>query len=189
MHLPRPAQPLQLDFSIDTTVFRETDKLARVIVDLVRGFPRELVCRPSSTFRASRQYWSFAKKLPWPLGRSSTMAPAPGAKGSGVPKDKSANTGGSKVEQSYLGSAVESFNPWAASRSKSPLDKDGEKQTSATTRPKSNSAASRKADDHSLNTLYGQSVRRYPRDCPPLEVMWFHAVDVSVDEDGTIGMS
>ena len=39
---------------------------------------------------------------------------------------------------------------------------------------------SKKADDHSINNIYGQSLRKYPPDCPPLNVMWFHAVDVSL---------
>ncbi|KAL7623349.1 hypothetical protein AAE478_007030 [Parahypoxylon ruwenzoriense] len=75
-----------------------------------------------------------------------------------------------KVEKSYLASAVDSINPWTISRSTTPTPKD--------VPPKTNTTATRKADDHSTNTLYGQSFRKYPPDCPPLNVMWFHAVDV-----------
>ncbi|KAI1778022.1 DDHD domain-containing protein [Hypoxylon cercidicola] len=75
-----------------------------------------------------------------------------------------------KVEKSYLASAVDSINPWTTSRSTTPVPKDAP--------PKTKTAPTRKADDHSTNTLYGQSFKRYPPDCPPLNIMWFHAVDV-----------
>lgn len=78
-----------------------------------------------------------------------------------------------KVEKSYLASAVDSINPWTTNRSTTPVPKDVVPKTNTTT-------ATKKADDHSTNTLYGQSFRRYPSDCPPLNVMWFHAADVSV---------
>lgn len=77
-----------------------------------------------------------------------------------------------KVEKSYLASAVDSINPWTTNRSTTPTPKE--------TVPRTKTVATRKADDHSTNTLYGQSVKKYPSDCPPLNVMWFHAVDVSV---------
>ncbi|KAI0099519.1 DDHD domain-containing protein [Daldinia grandis] len=76
-----------------------------------------------------------------------------------------------KVEKSYLASAVDSINPWTTNRSTTPTPKDVPPKTS---KP----VPTRKAEDHSTNTLYGQSFRRYPLDCPPLNVMWFHAVDV-----------
>lgn len=71
-----------------------------------------------------------------------------------------------KPERSYLTSAVESINPWASSRAATPAPD-----------------ASRlpplpKPADHSTTPLYGQSLRSYPHDCPPLNVQWFHAVDV-----------
>ncbi|KAK3934586.1 phospholipase DDHD2 [Diplogelasinospora grovesii] len=72
-----------------------------------------------------------------------------------------------KAEKSYLSSAVESFNPWGGSRSSTPTPKD----------PQQNTAPSNPGD-HSINPLYGQSLRRYPPDCPPLNVQWFHAVDI-----------
>ena len=33
------------------------------------------------------------------------------------------------------------------------------------------------APDHTTNSYYGRSFRRYPPGCPPLKVQWFHAVD------------
>ncbi|KAI0134104.1 DDHD domain-containing protein [Xylariales sp. AK1849] len=98
------------------------------------------------------------------------MAPETTTGGSGDPKPDT------KPEKSYLASAVESINPWTLSRSSTPAPKEKEKEVPP--RTKSASARSKTADDHSINTLYGQSFKRYPSDCPPLNVKWFHAVDV-----------
>lgn len=84
------------------------------------------------------------------------MSPAPGDK---------------KAEKSYLASAVDSINPWGGSRSATPTPKDP--QASQQTQPPVNPG------DHAINPLYGQSFRRYPPDCPKLNVQWFYAVDVS----------
>ncbi|KAK0709401.1 DDHD domain-containing protein [Lasiosphaeria miniovina] len=73
-------------------------------------------------------------------------------------------TGDKKAEKSYLASAVDSFNPW--SRNSSPTIKD------AAPKPTPNPG------DHTSNPFYGQSFKRYSPDCPPLNVQWFHAVDV-----------
>ncbi|KAI5857315.1 DDHD domain-containing protein [Durotheca rogersii] len=75
-----------------------------------------------------------------------------------------------KVEKSYLATAVDSINPWTFTRSTTPTPKDNPLKPKTT--------ATRNAEDHSTNTLYGQSLRKYPTDCPPFDVMWFHAVDV-----------
>ncbi|KAI1057343.1 hypothetical protein LB506_012980 [Fusarium annulatum] len=77
-----------------------------------------------------------------------------------------------KVERSYLSSAVDSFNPWAASRSTTPTQKTKNEQETSTV------ATSANPDDHSTTHIYGQSLRTYPSGCPPLKVQWFHAVDV-----------
>jgi hypothetical protein len=77
-----------------------------------------------------------------------------------------------KTEKSYLSSAVDSINPWAASRSTTPTQKPKAEQDSLL------AAAPANPDDHSTTHLYGQSFRTYPSGCPPLKVQWFHAVDV-----------
>ncbi|KAI1810220.1 DDHD domain-containing protein [Poronia punctata] len=79
-----------------------------------------------------------------------------------------------KIEKGYLASAVESMNPWISSRSTTPTPKE----TAPPPQPKPNLPAAQKADDHATNTLYGHSFKKYPADCPPLSVLWFHAVDV-----------
>ncbi|KAK8056486.1 DDHD domain-containing protein [Apiospora rasikravindrae] len=101
------------------------------------------------------------------------MAPAPASGATG-------DLGEKKVEKSYLASAVDSINPWntsrSTSRSSTPTPK--EKELPPPPKPKPIPNPSKKADDHSINTIYGQSLRKYPPDCPHLNVMWFHAVDV-----------
>jgi hypothetical protein len=129
------------------------------------------------------------------------MAPAPGtgtgtgAASSNNNNNSNSNSGGGgpagpgetrrpterKSEKSYFASAVESINPFTSSRSSSPAPPNKEKDKAKEMPPpaKPARANTQKADDHSINTLYGQSFRRYPPDCPPLNVQWFHAADVS----------
>ncbi|KAH8671165.1 DDHD domain-containing protein [Xylariales sp. PMI_506] len=99
------------------------------------------------------------------------MAPVPGNSTGGLGEKKKTDK---KPEKSYLASAVDSINPWTASRSSTPTPRDKEMPPP----PKSSAQPSKPADDHSVTTLYGQSFRRYPPDCPPLNVQWFHAVDI-----------
>ncbi|TDZ24943.1 putative phospholipase [Colletotrichum orbiculare MAFF 240422] len=75
-----------------------------------------------------------------------------------------------KPEKSYLSSAVDSINPWSGSRSSTPTPKDPP--------PQPNTASTARTGDHSITYLYGQSTRSYPADCPPLNVLWYHATDV-----------
>ncbi|TDZ38139.1 putative phospholipase [Colletotrichum trifolii] len=75
-----------------------------------------------------------------------------------------------KSEKSYLSSAVDSINPWSGSRSSTPTPKDPP--------PQPNPAPTARTGDHSITYLYGQSTRSYPADCPPLNVLWYHATDV-----------
>lgn len=77
-----------------------------------------------------------------------------------------------KAEKSYLSSAVDSINPWAASRSATPTQKPKAEPDGILC------AAPANPDDHSTTHLYGQSLRTYPQGCPPLKVQWFHAVDI-----------
>ncbi|KAB5539386.1 DDHD domain-containing protein [Coniochaeta sp. 2T2.1] len=82
------------------------------------------------------------------------MSPAPGP-------DK-------KAEKSYLASTIDSINPWGGSRSSTPTPKEPKPEQQPPVNP----------GDHIVNPLYGQSSRRYPPDCPKLNVKWFHAVDI-----------
>lgn len=75
-----------------------------------------------------------------------------------------------KAEKSYLSSAVDSINPWSGSRSSTPTPRDPP--------PQPVSAPTARPGDHSITHLYGQSTKSYPADCPPLNVLWYHATDV-----------
>ncbi|KAJ0120134.1 DDHD domain-containing protein [Diaporthe amygdali] len=75
-----------------------------------------------------------------------------------------------KAEKSTWASAVESINPWSVSRSSTPTPRE----PPAPPAPK----PTNQGGDHSINPIYGISSRRYPPDCPPLKVQWFHAVDI-----------
>lgn len=79
-----------------------------------------------------------------------------------------------KADKSYFSSAVDSMNPWGGSRSTTPTPKEPVPSTPTPPPP-----AASNPGDHSINYVYGQSTKRYPPDCPPLNVKWFHAVDVS----------
>ncbi|WYZ42041.1 hypothetical protein EsH8_V_000936 [Colletotrichum jinshuiense] len=76
-----------------------------------------------------------------------------------------------KPEKSYLSSAVDSINPWAGSRSSTPTPKEQPP-------PQPAPVPSSRPGDHSITHLYGQSTKSYPADCPPLNVLWYHATDV-----------
>ncbi|KAK1990472.1 DDHD domain-containing protein [Colletotrichum falcatum] len=79
-----------------------------------------------------------------------------------------------KPEKSYLSSAVDSINPWAGARSTTPTQtpKDPPPPPPPVQGPNS------RPGDHSITHLYGQSIKSYPADCPPLNVLWYHATDV-----------
>jgi hypothetical protein len=73
----------------------------------------------------------------------------------------------------YL-SSLSSYSPWA---SKSVMTKPSQ--------PKDNGAKSmetghgaQRGGDHTVSNRHRLSLRSYPHDCPPLNVQWYHAVDV-----------
>lgn len=121
------------------------------------GHPARRVCHQQT----ARHLWF----LPRPArerteGRGDTMASSEASKE--PPKS-------TKADKGYLASAVDSLNPWAASsRSSSPAPPSNRSEPVVTAH-----------GDHSTTHLYGQSIRTYPSDCPPLRVLWFHATDVS----------
>jgi hypothetical protein len=54
-------------------------------------------------------------------------------------------------------------------------EKEREKEASAST----GGLGIQQGGDHVVDRRHRLSFKRYPRDCPPLAVRWFHAVDVS----------
>ena len=76
--------------------------------------------------------------------------------------------------KSYLAAGISALSPWG-SRATTPrqLGFEGDEL------PPEASLGSQRGGDHTINRTHRQSSRNYPRDCPPLAVQWFHAVDVS----------
>lgn len=124
------------------------------------------VCSSSCSARPGLCHiYRYRRRQPNPNSASISLFWRPaGAMASGS-ADKKADK---KAEKSYLASAVDSINPWSGSRSTTPTPKD---RQPAPVPPSTG--------DHVTNPFYGQTSGRYPSDCPPLKVQWFHAVDVS----------
>ena len=66
----------------------------------------------------------------------------------------------------------ESISPWSTSRSTTPKP-DASKQAS-----KPPDTMQQKEIDHTVSHRHRLSLRRYPRDCPPLRTRWYYAVDI-----------
>jgi hypothetical protein len=89
---------------------------------------------------------------------------------------------------------LSNLTPWA-SRSTTPVPKPPQAEEGADKVPKTDKdkerekekekertaavLASQQGGDHVVDRRHRLSLRRYPADCPPLEVRWFHAIDVS----------
>lgn len=126
---------------------------------------RGLPCRRSARRQAgrvvTRSWSSLGASRAWHTGSSNMASGSASA-------DK-------KGEKSTWASAVDSINPWSGSRSTTPVPKEPA-PVPPPPPPPPNPVNS--GGDHSINLIYGLSARKYPPDCPPLKVKWFHAVDV-----------
>jgi hypothetical protein len=77
--------------------------------------------------------------------------------------------------KSYLSGLTTSFSPWG-SRSATP--KPGPRKD--TDGPSGDLAVpANKVQDHTVSHRRRLFKNQYPKDCPPLAVQWYHAVDVS----------
>ncbi|KAM3507659.1 hypothetical protein MY11210_007056 [Beauveria gryllotalpidicola] len=90
-------------------------------------------------------------------------------------QDEGAPNGKPKSEESqetpYWSSALSSIGIWnSAKPSATQFGKEAAEEA--------NALKSKTLTDHLTTAFYGQSSRSYPKDCPLLEVQWFHAVDV-----------
>ncbi|EON63812.1 hypothetical protein W97_03040 [Coniosporium apollinis CBS 100218] len=76
--------------------------------------------------------------------------------------------------KSYLATGLNALSPWG-SRSATP--KPG--QTREDDRRASDAGlGTQQGGDHTVSRTHRLSLKKYPRDCPPLRVQWFHAVDI-----------
>lgn len=81
-----------------------------------------------------------------------------------------------QTDQSSWTSTFNSINPWASNRGQAPPATEQPTETEAEKTASANEASINQ--DHLSVPIYGKSFRKYPDDCPPLRVRWFHAVDV-----------
>ncbi|KAE9990187.1 hypothetical protein Vi05172_g12602 [Venturia inaequalis] len=79
---------------------------------------------------------------------------------------------GGEDNKSYLSGM--SFSPWGSRSAtpKPPLAKDGDSKR------EESGIGSQRGKDYKISNRYRLSLRNYPRDCPPLQVQWYHAVDI-----------
>lgn len=81
-----------------------------------------------------------------------------------------------KSSGSYLAAGINAISPWG-SRNQTPQTHPapdaGEPQP-----PELNLTQQSRGADHTVTNRHRLSLKKYPRDCPPLSVLWFHAVDV-----------
>lgn len=84
----------------------------------------------------------------------------------------------SPPENKSVFSDISSFSPWASRNATPKLDQkkanDERKQHPA---PKME-----RGGDHAVSHSNRLSFKNYPKDCPPLRVHWYHAVDVGDDQ-------
>lgn len=88
-----------------------------------------------------------------------------------------------KDKKTAGGTLLGAMNPWAVrSSSLGPASTADVKSSTGTSPPAaalpSATPGTSTTPDHSTSSYYGRSTRRYPAGCPPLNVQWFHAIDV-----------
>lgn len=78
--------------------------------------------------------------------------------------------------RSYLAAGISAISPWG-SRTATPRPQQGrDEQQQASEAP----LGAQRGGDHKVSQRPRLSLKNYPRDCPPLVVQWYHAVDVSI---------
>lgn len=77
--------------------------------------------------------------------------------------------------KSYLSETFSAFSPWGT-RSSTPKPGADQAKDGLGTDP----AGAQRGGDHKVSHRHKLSLTDYPKDCPRLEVQWFHAVDVCI---------
>jgi hypothetical protein len=89
-----------------------------------------------------------------------------------------------ETKPTFLSAGITALSPWGSRSStpKPPQDShsdDGDKDKEKDKLPVTGMAPQR-GGDHTVNRRHRLSLRKYPNDCPPLVVRWYHAVDVRI---------
>lgn len=87
----------------------------------------------------------------------------------------------------FLSAGINALSPWGSRTAtpKPPPAAAGQATEDDRTRDKAGGMGmgmgmgTQRGGDHTVSSMHRLSPRKYPPDCPPLEVRWFHAVDVS----------
>ncbi|KAF2260793.1 DDHD-domain-containing protein [Lojkania enalia] len=77
----------------------------------------------------------------------------------------------------FLSAGINALSPWGSRSTtpkppNTPQSKDDEKKRSTS------GMGTQRGGDHIVSHRHWVSLKKYPKDCPPLVVRWFHAVDV-----------
>ena len=84
----------------------------------------------------------------------------------------------SPPESKSVFSDISSFPPWASRNATPKLDqKKANDERTQHPAPKME-----RGGDHAVSRSNRLSFKNYPKDCPPLRVQWYHAVDVGGDQ-------
>ena len=75
--------------------------------------------------------------------------------------------------QSYLAAGINRLSPWGPRSPVTKPQQDTSEQSSGDIGLKQ-----QRGGDHKVSHRHRLSLKRYPRDCPPMRVQWFFAVDV-----------
>lgn len=76
-----------------------------------------------------------------------------------------------KSRMAAPGSFLDSISPWST-RSNTPKPGQGKELEPS-------KLSNQQGADHSIGNRHRLSISQYPKDCPPSQVRWFYAVDVS----------
>lgn len=84
-----------------------------------------------------------------------------------------------ETKPGFLSAGITALSPWG-SRSTTPKPPPPSSHPSDDDKTAGAGVGAQRGGDHIVNRRPRLSLRKYPSDCPPLVVRWFHSVDVSV---------
>ncbi|KAF2711587.1 DDHD-domain-containing protein [Pleomassaria siparia CBS 279.74] len=84
-----------------------------------------------------------------------------------------------ETKPTFLSVGINALSPWGSRSStpKAPLTPKTPKEKDEA-KPQFPDMGPQRASDHTISRRHGLSLKKYPKDCPPLAVRWFHAVDI-----------
>ncbi|CAD0107457.1 unnamed protein product [Aureobasidium uvarum] len=80
--------------------------------------------------------------------------------------------------QSYLAAGINRLSPWGPRSPATPRSPVAKPQDASEQSSSDVGLRQQRGGDHKVSHRHRLSLKRYPRDCPPMRVQWFFAVDV-----------